>query len=69
MRKPESHRLWIPSEGYWKSNSTHWSMKPALGHDHRPSLTGGGHGGHIEALLPLLVDPLEGERVAHFVAL
>merc|ERR1719375_2598965 len=22
MRKPESHRLWIPSEGYWKSNST-----------------------------------------------
>merc|ERR1719161_32620 len=30
MRKPESHRLWIPSEGYWKSNSTHWSIKPAL---------------------------------------
>jgi len=28
--KPESQRLWIPSDGYMKSSSTHWSTNPAL---------------------------------------
>ena len=35
------------------------------GHDHRPARVAGGHAGHVEALLPLLVDPLEGEAVRH----
>lgn len=34
-------------------------------HDDRPAGVAGGHGRHVEALLPLLVDPLEGERVRH----
>ena len=33
-------------------------------HDDGPSGVGRCHAGDIEALLPLLVDPLEGERVA-----
>mmetsp|Transcript_5279 Transcript_5279/g.12412 ORF Transcript_5279/g.12412 Transcript_5279/m.12412 type:complete len:411 (-) Transcript_5279:988-2220(-) len=38
-------------------------------HHHRPSGVAGGHGRDIEALLPLLVDPLEGEGVGHLVGL
>ncbi len=34
-------------------------------HDDGPARVRGGHGCHVEALLPLLVDPLEGERVRH----
>lgn len=25
-----AHLRWMPSEGYWKSSSTHWSTNPAL---------------------------------------
>ena len=32
-------------------------------HDDRPARAAGGHAGHVEPLLPLLVDPLKGERV------
>mmetsp|Transcript_23442 Transcript_23442/g.73476 ORF Transcript_23442/g.73476 Transcript_23442/m.73476 type:complete len:486 (+) Transcript_23442:112-1569(+) len=39
------------------------------GHDDAPAGAAGAHGGHVEALLPLLVDPLEGEAVAHLVRL
>ncbi len=28
-RKGRTH-LWMPSDGYWKSSSTHWSTNPAL---------------------------------------
>lgn len=34
-------------------------------HHHGPARVRGGHGSHVEALLPLLVNPLEGERVRH----
>ena len=34
-------------------------------HDDRPARVAGRHAGHVEALLPLLVDPLEGEAVRH----
>mmetsp|Transcript_37605 Transcript_37605/g.95048 ORF Transcript_37605/g.95048 Transcript_37605/m.95048 type:complete len:883 (-) Transcript_37605:26-2674(-) len=37
--------------------------------DHRPAGAAGGHARHVEALLPLLVDPLEREKVRHLVAL
>ncbi len=33
------------------------------GHDNSPSRMAGGHAGHVETLLPLLVDPFEGEAV------
>lgn len=33
-------------------------------HDDSPARVAGGHAGHVEALLPLLVDPLEREAVA-----
>lgn len=39
------------------------------GHDNAPSAASGGHGRHVEALPPLLVDPLEGEGVADLVRL
>ena len=35
------------------------------GHDHCPSCMTGGHAGHIKALFPLLVDPLERKAVRH----
>lgn len=38
-------------------------------HDHGPAGGAGRHGGDVEPLLPLLVDPLEGEGVGHLVAL
>lgn len=38
------------------------------GHDDSPALAAGGHAGHIEALLPLLIDPLEGEAVRNLQA-
>lgn len=31
--------------------------------------TCGGHAGDVKALLPLLLDPLKGEGITHFVAL
>ena len=35
------------------------------GHDYSPARMTGGHAGHIEPFLPLLVDPLEREAVRH----
>ena len=39
------------------------------GHDDCPAAPASGHGGDVKAFLPLFIDPLEGERVAHLVRL